>query len=50
VVSGSTSTATQVIDETTLQANAKTWQPMGPMSGSGEGTATPSTQTQAPPV
>jgi hypothetical protein len=50
VVSGATSTATQVIDETTLQANGKTWQPMGPMSGAGGGTATPSTQTQAPPV
>ena len=54
VVSGGTATAKQVTDETVLKANGGTWQPMRPQPGtsgnSGSGSATPSSQTDAPPV
>jgi hypothetical protein len=43
VVSGSTSTAKQVIDEAMLKANAGTWRPTGPGP-------TPTTTSGAPPV
>ncbi|HUY21519.1 MAG TPA: hypothetical protein VMV22_04185 [Acidimicrobiales bacterium] len=48
IVSGSTSTAKQVVDETTLQANAGTWRPMGPRGAAGGPSS--STSAQAPPV
>ncbi len=41
VVSGGTSTAKQVTDQTVLQANGGTWQPMGPrrrLDGAAPGT------------
>ena len=57
VVSGGTATAKQVTDETVLKANGATWQPMRPSMGSpgstgtaGNGSASTSSQTDAPPV
>ena len=57
VVSGGTATAKQVTDETVLKANGATWQPMRPSMGSpgstgttGNGSASTSAQTDAPPV
>ncbi|HLM96166.1 MAG TPA: hypothetical protein VK283_07605 [Acidimicrobiales bacterium] len=54
VVSGGTATAKQVTDETVLKSNGGTWQPMRPPMGStgnsGNGSASTSSQTAAPPV
>jgi hypothetical protein len=50
VVSGNTSTAKQVIDQTTLKANGGTWQPMAPQPDPSAKPGTSSTQTNAPPV
>jgi hypothetical protein len=57
VVSGGTATAKQVTDETVLKANGATWQPKRPpvspngsTGNSGPGSASTSSQTDAPPV
>jgi hypothetical protein len=49
VVSGSTSTAKQVIDQTTLKANGGSWQPTAPQPGNA-GSGMPQTSAGAPPV
>jgi hypothetical protein len=51
VVSGGTSTAKQVTDQTVLKANGGTWRPMGPSSGSTSGSGTSSSAAPTtPPV
>jgi len=54
VVSGGTSTAKAVTDQTVLKANGGTWQPMRPPLGStgdsGAGSGTSSSQSDTPPV
>ena len=50
VVSGSTSTAKQVTDDTTLKANGGTWQPTGPLSGSSGSSGSSNSGILAPPV
>ncbi len=50
VVSGGTSTAKMVLDQTIVKANGGTWRPMGPSSNSDSGSGMPSPQSAAPPV
>jgi hypothetical protein len=58
VVSGGTSTAKQVTDQTTLQANGGSWRPMGPAGGPtgnsgsapGGNSGTPSAESQTSPA
>ena len=56
VVSGGTSTAKQVTDQTVLQANGGSWRPMGPQGGttgnssSGSNSGTPSSVSGASPA
>lgn len=50
VVSGDSSTAKQVTDETVLKANGGTWQPTAPKPGSTGSSGTPSNQSLVPPV
>jgi len=47
LVSGSTSTAKQVTDETVLKANGNTWRPMGPMAGPMGGSSSSSGSTSS---
>jgi hypothetical protein len=49
VVSGTTSTAKQVMDQTTLKANGGSWQPTAPQPGNA-GSGMPQTSVGAPPV
>ena len=49
VVSGGTATAKDVTDQTVLQANGGTWQPMGPKPGTNTGSGMPSSLV-TPPV
>jgi hypothetical protein len=56
VVSGGTSTAKQVSDQTVLQANGGSWRPVGPQggttgnSGTGSNSGTPSSVSGASPA
>jgi hypothetical protein len=50
VVSGGTSTAKSVTDQTVLKANGGTWQPTGPQSGATNGAGGSASGTDAPPV
>jgi hypothetical protein len=50
VVSGSTSTAKSVTDQTVLKANGGTWQPMVPQPGSSGGASPSASGTDTPPV
>ena len=49
-VSGNTSTATRVIDQSTLQANGKAWMPMRPMMPGVAPSTTPAGGSTAAPA